>query len=661
MAVFLSLFAGAGQQFFTNAGVPLAGGKIFTYGAGGSTPQATYTTSAGNIAHSNPIVLDAAGRVPAGGEIWLTNNLSYKFILQTSANVTVQTLDNISGGVDGASLAAPSGSSLIGFIQAGSGAVARTVQSKLRDTVSVKDFGAVGDGVADDTAAIQAAVNAAVAGGFKQIVFPDGNYVINSTITVPAYYSPSIAQQLWGSVGKDFYLDFGTATITTSIASGSTLFSIPVDDFPETRYFFTANGGVFFPNNANVDIFTVSGNVFGVMFNFIGQSVPPGRNVNSLVKLFNTSLTYEPAQFVIKDAVVSGESVFTFDGTAGGLTFADNFTIDNISHTGTDAGAGTIRFIGGTGLTASRISKIVQVGVGKIVSGGGSGGYMTYSSLTDLYSESTTTGAWLIDCALERCDISMGRLYINDHTTQTLGWYIGLSNGSNFNELHVNSGTSGGGVWYNTAANNQYPIIQFAANSAGNQVSGYTQNEYKNVVNGRSGAVLQVDNVSPRAVLTSYDYTGTTISTTGFTQCGSTVPKVSFLGTKYVIDIELSGVAFGVDPKVLAVECRIGSATVRIGADISITAGQWKAQGRLLFNNTSGTTYDVILSFGESWSSNTVGTNKVGTVDITPVTVGAADVISFGLNAKTLPGAGVTIGDGTMELLPRFAIYDALA
>lgn len=176
MAVYLSLFAGAGQQFFTNAGVPLAGGKIYTYGAGGSTPQATYTTSAGNIAHSNPIVLDAAGRVPAGGEIWLTNNLAYKFVLQTSANVTVQTLDNVGGGVDGASLAASSGSSLVGFIQAGAGAVQRTAQSKMRDIVSVKDFGAVGDGVVDDTIAIQTAINYLSNSDSRTLYFPAGVY-----------------------------------------------------------------------------------------------------------------------------------------------------------------------------------------------------------------------------------------------------------------------------------------------------------------------------------------------------------------------------------------------------------------------------------------------------------------------------------------------------
>ncbi|SEI79256.1 glycosyl hydrolase family 28-related protein [Achromobacter sp. NFACC18-2] len=58
------------------------------------------------------------------------------------------------------------------FLQAGIGAVYRTFQDKLRDSVSVKDFGAVGDGVVDDTAAVQKALDA----GHPVVIFPKGRY-----------------------------------------------------------------------------------------------------------------------------------------------------------------------------------------------------------------------------------------------------------------------------------------------------------------------------------------------------------------------------------------------------------------------------------------------------------------------------------------------------
>jgi len=95
MAVFLSPIGGAGWQFFNNDGTVLSGGKLYTYAAGTTTPKATYTTSAGNIAHSNPIILNSAGRVPTG-EIWLTVS-TYKFVLNTSDDVLIATYDNISG------------------------------------------------------------------------------------------------------------------------------------------------------------------------------------------------------------------------------------------------------------------------------------------------------------------------------------------------------------------------------------------------------------------------------------------------------------------------------------------------------------------------------------------------------------------------------------
>jgi hypothetical protein len=94
-AVSLSAFGGVGAQFFDNNGVPLSGGKIYTYQAGTTTPLASYTSSTGNTAHTNPIILNSAGRVPSGGEIWIVATNLYKFVLETSTGVLIATYDNV--------------------------------------------------------------------------------------------------------------------------------------------------------------------------------------------------------------------------------------------------------------------------------------------------------------------------------------------------------------------------------------------------------------------------------------------------------------------------------------------------------------------------------------------------------------------------------------
>jgi parallel beta-helix repeat protein len=64
------------------------------------------------------------------------------------------------------------------YTPAGTGAVTRTVVSKLNEVLSVKDFGATGDGVTNDAAAIQAAVNAATAN--QTVYFPPGTYAVGA-------------------------------------------------------------------------------------------------------------------------------------------------------------------------------------------------------------------------------------------------------------------------------------------------------------------------------------------------------------------------------------------------------------------------------------------------------------------------------------------------
>jgi hypothetical protein len=85
---------GAAAQFFDDSGVPLSGGKLFTYLAGTTTPATTYQSAAGTAEHPNPIVFNAAGRI-ASGEIWLTTGVSYKMVLKTSADVLIGSYDDI--------------------------------------------------------------------------------------------------------------------------------------------------------------------------------------------------------------------------------------------------------------------------------------------------------------------------------------------------------------------------------------------------------------------------------------------------------------------------------------------------------------------------------------------------------------------------------------
>jgi hypothetical protein len=94
MAVNLSPI-GNGFQFFTTTGIPLAGGFLYTYQAGSTTPAATYTDSSGATQNTNPIQLGTDGRPPQ--EIWLTSGSTYKFVLTDSSNVVIQTYDNLYG------------------------------------------------------------------------------------------------------------------------------------------------------------------------------------------------------------------------------------------------------------------------------------------------------------------------------------------------------------------------------------------------------------------------------------------------------------------------------------------------------------------------------------------------------------------------------------
>lgn len=80
-------------QAFGPDGKVLIGGKLFTYIAGTSTPQATYIDSTQTTQNTNPIILNSMGQA----NVWLVVGQTYKFVLQDAAGGPVSTVDNIPG------------------------------------------------------------------------------------------------------------------------------------------------------------------------------------------------------------------------------------------------------------------------------------------------------------------------------------------------------------------------------------------------------------------------------------------------------------------------------------------------------------------------------------------------------------------------------------
>ena len=313
MAVKLSPLAGAGWQFFDNLGIPLAGGLLYTYTAGTTTPQATYTSSAGTIANSNPIVLDAAGRT--ANQVWLTTGGAYKFVLQTPAAVTIGTYDNISGINDftglttGNSILRGDGAGGIGNVTIGTGlSYVGSTLSTTGEALPVSGGGYLyRDSVAStlnyDTIIKRAALPVATTAQIGALR-PDG-----TTITIGGTNNEIISAVTTTPTISTGVLQF---SLYYKVTSGSDTFTVPAG---VTRLRATIGSGVY--SNGVILIFTVAAG-------FV--TVTPGQTIAVTVASGggNTSLgAFLTAQ---------GPGTSSTPGPAGGTALNSTFSIGSANY-----------------------------------------------------------------------------------------------------------------------------------------------------------------------------------------------------------------------------------------------------------------------------------------------------------------------------------------
>jgi hypothetical protein len=460
MAVNLSPVGGVAAQFFTNSGVILSGGKLDTYLAGTTTRAATYTSSNGGTAHTNPIDLNSAGRVPGSGEIWLTDGIQYKFVLSDVNAVLIATYDNISGinsnfvnftnaqeiqtatasqtvftlttmqyqpgtnslsvFVDGVNQYGPGAqyafvetdattvtfvtglhvgasvkfttsainassygdASQISYTPAGTGAVTTNVQAKLRQIVSVADFGAVGDGVTDDTAAF----NAMFATGSNSFeLLAEKQYLIGDVVL---------------PIGSGWQLNGNWATLIPKAGAVTCLTGTYTSQTFNTSICNLNIAG----NVTDVIKFVTTGN--GLLLNCEINGITAVTGTCTTLVTLNSTSTDQGETLKVKNVSILGADydyvVYLFGGTSnyGSCEF------QNIFHNG---GVGIATIYAVDGLLLASFDTIYHTrGSGVLV---GTGEIIGSSKFTRMETEAVEHGTKLYNGSFENCSFDISTVY----------------------------------------------------------------------------------------------------------------------------------------------------------------------------------------------------------------------------------------------------------
>lgn len=178
MAAVATILPNGMTQFIDANGVPLVGGKVYFYVPNTSTPKNTWQDAAQGVLNTNPVILDS------NGQALIYGLGQYRQVVTDEDDNTIW--DELTQDVLGllyTQTNTSTGSSLIGVKVPVSTGVARQLYSKLLEIISVRDFGATGDGSTDDTAAINAAI-AFIPSTGGVLFFPAGTYRITGALSI---------------------------------------------------------------------------------------------------------------------------------------------------------------------------------------------------------------------------------------------------------------------------------------------------------------------------------------------------------------------------------------------------------------------------------------------------------------------------------------------